>query len=764
MSEEYYNFYSKSDVLKRLDHQRERLDKNLPFFIESYTPFKIIPYIYSTELEELISSTFKLLMKSLSENCSPYEEKEPHYDYCFDFTPLIGNETIFMKNVLFFDNLLDKRIIEKWLTLKGRILKKKFVEILINISQEVEDYISIQFLFLNTLLITFSKIKADFHKVDIGKVAKDRKDSYFSIFFFFYFKLIIDDFYEEIKLEHNKNGNLYDLYSPIIFADIKTAFFRTPFNYWGLSKNLFLLLDRIALFDNYEKNKDIIESIKENKEIIDECLKNGLWQILRSLIFDFLSKNYKNQSEFMRRLVVMLYNQSHFFNFIKDSNYRDDVFRTIKEPIIKEDKLLNANTTLLKENIEEILEVNSKKVNSQKLFLNSLKGYFNYKSHLLSANFFSDFFKVIRDRRQEKTFDLKEEYENGKLYYFSFEKNKLLMNKKEEKIAAIYIDIRDFSKKTSELKEDVISELLKDKFYAPILHYASERKKTGEIILHNIVGDSLIFTGSIDELLKLAIVIKKDSENYKSGLEHIIFDSEKKELMTVDLGIFVAYGVKPRMFNIQSEFGNHYIAIGDVINLSSRGAKRDPNAKKRLDYLIETESKIRGFQVKLPFNVYIMEGFSVVMPPTIEHKLLTIKDEKPQKEIMSNFFEQLSLDLKLQRDFQNQMFKEKYIFNIGIGLTEESFLAFLRSQWVLSNIKKHIINVEQFSENIKKNYLFLNKQIEFASVKNRKSNELFIFRKEGSIMFKGIEKETVIWELIPQELSIYKEIVQLCSL
>lgn len=754
--EEKIEKYKKVLVLKSLEININNLYDNLPYFIENYTKFKFIPYAFSNELIEEIDKTFKNLKELIINVCVPNEEKYINFDYQFDNTPLINRDAKFLKSVLYYDNLVDKRIIEKWLTHSGKNLKRKLIEVFIKTSKEIREPYSGIFLFLSLLYLHFLSLKKEFMDINFGKVPNDRKDAYFSYFFYFYIKLILEELSDEIRDRNLINNISFNYFSPVIFGEIKTSFFRNFFNYWWISNRQYSIFENLKLYELFNESSNFTNLILNNYQLIEEATKNTICNLIRKEIFKHLSNCYQNNS-FFKQLINIIYSSTQLTKFCFDKDYRNDVYKLTKDVASKQEIYETSNN--IKNDIEKKLN-EAKDISKKELISNSIKGYLEFKAQLIFEQGYNEFLSALKDRRKDKNLDLKEEYDNGRLYYFSFDKKNLIQEGKERKSAVIYIDIRDFSKKTFKLKEQTIGELLKDKFYSPILHYASDKSLSEDIALHNIVGDSIIFSGSIEEILKLAIVVKRDSEDYKSGLEHVIFDDSKKELLAVDLGIFISYGKKPMVFNISSEFGNLYIALGETINLASRGSKRDFNAKRRLDYIIDFETKVRGIKVNLPFNLYIVEGYSLIMPPTLENKLLHVKDSLEERKLISKYFEQLKLDVSID---ENNIFwaKQKFIYNIGIGLTEGAFLAFLQNVRVFSDIKKIIINVKQLSENTQKSYYFRDEAMEFCYVKNRKTGEVFLFRKEGGIVFKGYEDETIVWELVTKEMPIYNELVKI---
>jgi hypothetical protein len=123
----------------------------------------------------------------------------------------------------------------------------------------------------------------------------------------------------------------------------------------------------------------------------------------------------------------------------------------------------------------------------------------------------------LTDRREE--FDEKmlfEEYNRGTLYRFSLDKRPILTTLAREEEGQLFVDMKDFTKKTFKVKEIAMAEFMKENFYDPILDAAS-RYGTGYglladergIRLNSLPGDAAIFSGGVSNLVALAHDIEK---------------------------------------------------------------------------------------------------------------------------------------------------------------------------------------------------------------------------------------------------------------
>lgn len=752
MKEEERTYFKREELSEFIEKGRAFFYNGLPFFIENHTLYKVVPYIYSKELIELIETNLKSLKDLINSFSVPYEEKSKRYDYALFATPLIGMDAHFLKNLLFYDNLIDKKCFERWFVPNGRLFTRTLKDVLVNIAKDFGKDSPIIVLFLLTLLFTFKEKKNEFVAINLGKVTPERKDVYFSNLFYFLTRLVIDIFVSEIK-----DSNMIDKLnvrhlSPLILYENKESFLRNPFNYWHLPKRLFEILEANKFYERADLNSGL------TRDIYNEAIFAAKVKLLREHLFDFIVSNYV-EDELMARLVSVYYTPAYFFSFFKEYSYRTELFRTKRSSKIYVQKEKKELINAFEEKTETIINLSDREILSEAI-RNILINYFVYKNHETYTENITHVMKELKDRRQDPSLDLKKEYDSGRLYYFATHNRSVLKTVERQNSSSVFIDIREFSKKTFHLKEEAVIELLKEKFYLPILRYAGVRKDVGNIQLANIVGDAMVFLGPVDEIVKLSLLVKRHLNDYKKGLEHLIEDEEKKELMSLDIGIFISYGKTPVVTVVNSEFGSHTFAIGEIINEASRGARRDANAFNRISYMVNAEGKKRGFNLRLPFDVIIVEGYELSMPPTVEFNLIKIEKESDVRESIKQFFEQAKTEMFLKKENEGKIWKkQKYIYNIGIGLTEDALKAFINLQEVFSDVKNITINIENFSDEVRKHFYFRHNNLNLIYMRNKSTGERFIFRKEGYMKFRGFYTEAAVWELITEQQEIYPEIL-----
>ncbi|MBI5562951.1 MAG: hypothetical protein HY894_08915 [Deltaproteobacteria bacterium] len=131
------------------------------------------------------------------------------------------------------------------------------------------------------------------------------------------------------------------------------------------------------------------------------------------------------------------------------------------------------------------------------------------------------------DRRAE--FDagtLLDEYTRGRLYRFSSDERPILKSLSLEEEGQLFIDMKDFTRKTLKVKEIAMADFMKEHFYAPILNAAS-RYSAGSmhaaeesgIRLTNMPGDAAIFSGGVTNLVSLARDMQRIINGYRQQLQ-----------------------------------------------------------------------------------------------------------------------------------------------------------------------------------------------------------------------------------------------------
>ncbi|MBI5887466.1 MAG: hypothetical protein HZB82_01970 [Deltaproteobacteria bacterium] len=145
----------------------------------------------------------------------------------------------------------------------------------------------------------------------------------------------------------------------------------------------------------------------------------------------------------------------------------------------------------------------------------------------------------IVDRRAEFSQNLLvQEYNAGRLYRFSTDERPVINILKVATEGQLFVDMKDFTRKTLKVKEIAMAEFMKDYFYRPILNSA-KRYGVGRGVMHNergvwltnLLGDAAIFTGGVGYLVRLATDIQKIIGGYRVELLKRLPPGKGEELL-----------------------------------------------------------------------------------------------------------------------------------------------------------------------------------------------------------------------------------------
>lgn len=119
------------------------------------------------------------------------------------------------------------------------------------------------------------------------------------------------------------------------------------------------------------------------------------------------------------------------------------------------------------------------------------------------------------------------EYDSGRLYVISADDRPLLKPRSgASQVGHLFCDMKDFTRRTALLKESVIADFLQREFYSPILQAASGHdpgarlpSPTQNVVLNNLLGDAVSFSGDIVALVRLSHDIQRILRSYARRLE-----------------------------------------------------------------------------------------------------------------------------------------------------------------------------------------------------------------------------------------------------
>ncbi|HEX9243992.1 MAG TPA: hypothetical protein VF875_16225 [Anaeromyxobacter sp.] len=121
------------------------------------------------------------------------------------------------------------------------------------------------------------------------------------------------------------------------------------------------------------------------------------------------------------------------------------------------------------------------------------------------------------------------EWEAGRLYRLSARAGAILRRAEERAAGHLFADVKDFTRRTALLGQASMAEYLRREFYVPILVAAKEHfggmqhlADRGGVVLNNLVGDAVSFSGRIDQMVALAKDVRAQFRAYAARLSREI--------------------------------------------------------------------------------------------------------------------------------------------------------------------------------------------------------------------------------------------------
>jgi hypothetical protein len=117
------------------------------------------------------------------------------------------------------------------------------------------------------------------------------------------------------------------------------------------------------------------------------------------------------------------------------------------------------------------------------------------------------------------------EWEAGRLYRVSARPGPILKSAVEVPVGHLFVDVKDFTRRTAVLGQAAMADFLRREFYLPIVVAAKEHvggmqhlTDRGGVQLNNLLGDAITFSGRIEALVALGRAIRRHLADYGSRL------------------------------------------------------------------------------------------------------------------------------------------------------------------------------------------------------------------------------------------------------
>ena len=370
--------------------------------------------------------------------------------------------------------------------------------------------------------------------------------------------------------------------------------------------------------------------------------------------------------------------------------------------------------------------------------------------------------------------DLDFEYRRGRLYRLSAKGGPLLAARRPApaaRVAHLFSDMKDFTLRTSKLKEEAMADFVRRNFYEPILglarrHYAGLKglDDRGGVHLNNLLGDAISVSGDVVALLTLARDIRRHLTGYRKALRERLAAMGDDALAAAELsaGTFISYGPVPTVLRFEDPvWGELSVSIAEGINESARGTGRSPAVRRLLETRLDAlrrQTNQPGLQ--LPFRVYVAGSVGLPLDPEEEVGIQDALAAGDQPRALAYY--QAAAERFVTRqggssDGGATGSGRTAIYNAGEALSREALAAYVeavgpdRFQW-------GSVPASNLDPTLRRRFAFLEPELRVVVRWDVGGAVAEIFRFAGSVTFKGFEAAgaTEVWELVDPETPIHR--------
>jgi hypothetical protein len=408
---------------------------------------------------------------------------------------------------------------------------------------------------------------------------------------------------------------------------------------------------------------------------------------------------------------------------------------------------------------------------------------------------------------KESDRSLVDEYEAGRLYRFGLGVENFLMTyQRTAEVGHYFIDVKDYTRRTALLKEEVMADFIRREFYEPILaigqefyHGLPQLSDRGGLYLNNLLGDAVSFSGDIVTLVSITRRIRSHLDSYSHSLSRRLDQSDlsrkaaviqarfektqarleawgQKGLQAIKrleaardealgkitgenlvAGSFIAYGASPAVVTFEDPvWGRVQVSIAEKINESARGTERSGSVLGSTLALLQYQrQQTRNPNLQLPFKVYVTNTMSLPLPPEAElalkHAFAQGNHERAEQiygHVAHNHIEgTLAGGAEAIEEY---MLQGMALYNSGDALSGEALQAYRQARASDLEFSERTIKVAELGTEVLNRYGFSQPQLRLLVGISHFGKDPEIFRFAGTVVFKGFERDaaTEIWEMI----------------
>jgi len=373
--------------------------------------------------------------------------------------------------------------------------------------------------------------------------------------FFHVFIAVVEDLAGQWSGKEAPGALLRSALIPEQFLAVRSGVLLTSHNPYGLSMETLSALRPIMvpLTENIEAINPLVEEgvkrVRGNKGVF----KTVIWQIkirrFRQKVLEYM-KSFDIPDTMLRKELYALYGDDRLIaNLFEDGAYREGLAKSL-EALMKVVAKDRDRAGKLGDIRGLVLDLSRKRFRGRGFsgggkeqdnaeIAAVIEGYYAYLLDGMAQKTIDLMLDILVDRRVKFSNKmLRDEYLKGRLYRFSADKRALLKTLKSREEGQLFVDMKDFSRKTQNVKELAMADFMKEYFFKPILDAAGEYaggEGLGEderaIRLTNIPGDAIIFSGGMRCLVALARDIHRIISESGKALERRLPQGSGREVL-----------------------------------------------------------------------------------------------------------------------------------------------------------------------------------------------------------------------------------------
>jgi hypothetical protein len=372
-----------------------------------------------------------------------------------------------------------------------------------------------------------------------------------------------------------------------------------------------------------------------------------------------------------------------------------------------------------------------------------------------------------------------------------------------------FIDVKDYTRRTSLLKEEIMADFIRREFYEPILAIAREFYKglpqledRGGVYLNNLLGDAVSYSGDIVALVGVARQIRTHLDAYDRNLSSRLdrgkvtrrveeietrfqetrsriqtwgsagsdaiqrLESEREEAVgritgqNLVAGSFISYGSAAVVVTFDDPvWGQVRVSVGEKINESARGTARSGSVNASVlavrDFL---RQRYKNPALQLPFRVYVGNTLELIHSTEVNLALRSAYLKGDQARIAQIYQHEVRQHVERtvgggQPAVEAYLSQGMMIHNAGDALSGEALAAYREGVGKTVTLEERMVAVADLEPTIRQRFVFLAPQLRLVVGRGVDGRVCDLFHYAGTVMFKGFERDapTEIWEIVNLE-------------